>query len=241
MHRVFQEFTDLLALAEDSQDFCSAMSGPAAALDLSCFAYLALPRRPQERPCLISTYPSKWTSHYLRNNYQSIDPVIEKALRTDDPFRWGVGLSSRFTLTQQQLFEEAAEFGIRYGFTIPIHDNHGPVAALTFATDARHAKFEACINSQEHLLQLLAISFDAHVRRKLMRAREINGIKLSAREYECVEWAAQGKTTWEIGRILGISHHTVASYLNNAKKKLGVRTVIQSAVRFAAARKRERK
>jgi hypothetical protein len=25
---------------------------------------------------------------------------------------------------------EAAEFGIRYGFTIPIHDKRGPIAAV---------------------------------------------------------------------------------------------------------------
>jgi LuxR family transcriptional activator of conjugal transfer of Ti plasmids len=72
MHRVFQHFIDLLSVAEDPQDFSKAMADAAAALDLSCFAYLALPRGPHGRPSLISTYPSSWTSHYLRSNYQSM-------------------------------------------------------------------------------------------------------------------------------------------------------------------------
>ena len=59
---------------------------------------------------------------------------------------------------------------------------------------------------------------------------------LSPRELECLEWAAQGKSAWEIGRILGISRHTVASYLDNAKEKLGVRTIVQAATRLAAAK-----
>jgi LuxR family transcriptional activator of conjugal transfer of Ti plasmids len=58
MHRVFQHLIDLLSVAEDPQDFSKAMADAAAALDLSCFAYLSLPRGPHERPSLISTYPS---------------------------------------------------------------------------------------------------------------------------------------------------------------------------------------
>jgi DNA-binding CsgD family transcriptional regulator len=50
--------------------------------------------------------------------------------------------------------------------------------------------------------------------------------------------AARGKSAWDIGRILGISHHTAISYLNNAKAKLGVRTVVQAA-RVAAAKREQ--
>jgi DNA-binding CsgD family transcriptional regulator len=63
---------------------------------------------------------------------------------------------------------------------------------------------------------------------------QIDGVSLSAREFECLEWAAQGKSAWEIGRILNISRHTVATYLENAKSKLGVRTVVQAVARLAA-------
>jgi len=62
----------------------------------------------------------------------------------------------------------------------------------------------------------------------------IDGVQLSPRELECLEWAARGKTAWEIGRILGISRYTAASYLNNAKEKLGVRTIVQAVMRIAA-------
>lgn len=236
MHRVFQNFIDLLSTAEDPQDFSKAMADTATALDLSCFAYLALQRTRKAKPRLISTYPSRWTDHYVRSNYQIIDPVIGEALQTPEPFRWGIDFRSRFTsTTQQQLFDEAAQFGIRFGFTVPIHDGHGPIAALTFAADERRLQFEKCIDSYGRVLQLMAMYFHANVRHKLTKERCVDGIRLSPREFECLEWASRGKSAWEIGCILGISRNTVACYLESAKEKLGVRTVVQAVTRLAAA------
>jgi len=86
MHRIFQNFIDLLATAEDLQDFSKAMADTAAALDLSCFAYLALQHARRGKPRLISTYPSRWVAHYLRNNYQLLDLGDQGARHCDDGF-----------------------------------------------------------------------------------------------------------------------------------------------------------
>lgn len=45
---------------------------------------------------------------------------------------------------------------------------------------------------------------------------------LSKREVECLHWAAMGKTSWEIGIILGVSERTVNFHVGNACGKLGV-------------------
>lgn len=240
MHRVFQDFIDSLASAQDAADFSDAMAATANALELSCFAYLALPGRTDSKPRLISTYPTEWTSHYMRSRYELIDPVITQALQTAEPFQWGVGIQSgRKSPIQQQLLDEAAGFGIRVGFTVPIHDGHGPVAALTFAASQRSSAFDSFTKSQGRVLQLMAMYFHAHVRRKLTSDHHIAGVILSPREFECLEWASQGKSAWEIGCILGISRNTVAYYLENAKEKLGVRTVVQAVTLLAAANKRK--
>ena len=44
--------------------------------------------------------------------------------------------------------------------------------------------------------------------------------KLSSREIECLRWAAAGKSSDEIGVILGISAYTVSSYFKGATRKL---------------------
>ena len=44
-----------------------------------------------------------------------------------------------------------------------------------------------------------------------------------------------GKSAWEIGRILDISHNTVTFHVENAKAKLGVRTRQQAVALLAAS------
>jgi hypothetical protein len=65
MHRIFQTFIDSLAESSDAQALHFAMEAAASALDLSCFAYLALPRASGGGARLISNYPTQWTTHYL--------------------------------------------------------------------------------------------------------------------------------------------------------------------------------
>lgn len=45
--------------------------------------------------------------------------------------------------------------------------------------------------------------------------------QLTPREVECVHWAAQGKTSWEISKILGITERTVNFHLSNSMQKTG--------------------
>jgi hypothetical protein len=135
MHRIFQAFVDHLSDSLDVNDLRSAMAEAATALDLPYFAYLSLPDLVGPEVRLISTYPVAWTTYYLRRHYERLDPVITQALGHPEPFEWGLGAGPiTMSQSQQQLFEKAAQFGIRYGFTVPIHDGRGPIAAVTFAT-----------------------------------------------------------------------------------------------------------
>src|SRR5690606_990708 len=45
---------------------------------------------------------------------------------------------------------------------------------------------------------------------------------LTERELTCLRWAAVGKTSWEMGAILGLSERTVNFHVHNACRKLGV-------------------
>jgi DNA-binding CsgD family transcriptional regulator len=212
------------------------MAEAAAALDLSSFAYLSIPNRPGDAPRLIPNYPSAWTKHYLQHHFERFDPVIIQALAHPEPFEWGLGVGSSMpSEPQRELFEEAARFGIRYGFTIRIHDARGAAAAVTFATDERQPKFERCINENGRVLQLMAMYFHAHALRKFTPDRIVDGVALSPRELECLEWAAQGKTAWEIGHILGIARRTAAFHLDNAKAKLGVHSICQAVARLVVS------
>ena len=63
--------------------------------------------------------------------------------------------------------------------------------------------------------------------------------RLSPRERECLVWASQGKSSSDIGAILGLSPRTVDGYLAKSCAKLGVRTRIEAvaaAVRAGVVR-----
>lgn len=214
------------------------MAEVSRALELSCFAYLYLPSQKGGSPQLISTYPDAWTSWYLQHHYEYFDPVVIRSLNVTEPFQWGLTFgTSLLSPPQRELFEDAARFGIACGFTIPIHDGRGPIAAVTFAADEHSgAAFSRRIEAHKQVLQLIAMYFHAHVRRRISPDRVIDGVLLSPREYECLEWAAQGKSAWEIGRILGITRRTAGFHLENAKAKLGVHSICQAVARLIASR-----
>jgi DNA-binding CsgD family transcriptional regulator len=237
MHRIFQDFIDRLSESVDVVALRDSMAEAAAALDLSCFAYLSMPYRPGAEARLISTYPSSWTTHYLQSRYERLDPVIIQALGNPEPFEWGLGIGpTELSRRQRQLFDEAANFGIHCGFTIPIHDRRGPIAAITFAADEPAPSFRRCVEEHRRVLQLMAMYFHAHARSKFVRDRVVDGVPMSPREFECLEWAARGKSAWEIGHILGISRRTAAFHLDNAKAKLGVRSICQAVACLAASK-----
>ena len=61
-----------------------------------------------------------------------------------------------------------------------------------------------------------------------------NNDPLTERERECLFWVAEGKTTEEVGVILGVSTSTANSHLTNAIQKLGARNralAIATAIR----------
>lgn len=236
MRRTFQAYVDRLMECQEEGELRQSMADTAAALDLSCFAYLALPNELTDTPVLISNYPTIWTTHYVQMRYERLDPVIVQALREPEPFQWGLGFGPvENSAAGQQVFEEAARFGIRCGFTIPVHDTTGAIAAITFAADARRSSFERVVERHAGVLQLMAMYFHAHASRKLPSRRKIDGILLSPREIECLKWAAEGKSAWDTSRILGISRHTVTFHLDNARAKLGVRSTVQAVARLVVS------
>jgi DNA-binding NarL/FixJ family response regulator len=61
-------------------------------------------------------------------------------------------------------------------------------------------------------------------------------VDLSDREIAALTWSARGKTSQEIGQILGLSKRTVDFHIENARQKLGVATRVEAAVRAAMGR-----
>lgn len=68
-----------------------------------------------------------------------------------------------------------------------------------------------------------------------MEYRRISGFEepptLSPREKECILWTAEGKSSWEIGQILGISVNTVNFHIKNVMRKLDTCSRTSAAIK----------
>lgn len=120
--------------------------------------------------------------------------------------------------------DEAADMGMRDGFVVPIYGIGGQVHAVTMAGRAPQ------LNDQGRA-ELHLISIYAYARAKQLKRRSgVPPISLRRREQQVIQWAAAGKTDWEIARILGISESAAHKHIENIKRRMGVGTRVQAIV-----------
>lgn len=180
-----------------------------------------------------SNYPEEWLQRYLVEGYFAIDPTIADAKRARRPFVWSGADMMRHGGEVRKIAGEAAEFGIKSGFTIPIRTGFGRIALLSLASE-RTEPDRVTIKDETHAATAIAY---AHM--NLLRIRDDTlqtaGVALSPREVTCLNWASLGKTQAEIARLTSLSEKTVRFYLEQARVKLGASNTTH-AVMIAAAR-----
>jgi len=107
---------------------------------------------------------------------------------------------------------------LRGGFVTPILLLDGGVAAISFG--GADEDFSPEDRSLLGFVGNCAIGVLLH--RRFGARGSFND--LSPRESDCLLWGAEGKTDWEIARILGISRSTVTKHILSAREKLGATT-----------------
>ncbi|RUV97318.1 LuxR family transcriptional regulator [Mesorhizobium sp. M5C.F.Ca.IN.020.14.1.1] len=217
---LFFEMTDDTAQSEQLFELLSAF---ALKFDCPWIAYgpLASEQRvfkPNRQDSVVMwNYPAEWQERYSRMGYAKIDPLIKKGRKEAGAFRWSeVYTDESITEDGRRVLDEAATFGLRTGVTVPLH---GPADSFRFMSFAQATDCELQ-NRAITYLQMAALRFHLRVV-KLGTPTEPEQIyKLSAREIECIYWVSKGKSSWEIGTILGRSRNTIDFHLKNVMRKL---------------------
>lgn len=232
MLNLARDFLERSKYAHNSEQLRDAVSAVIAPMDIFAFAILAPPEG--AKPLLISTYPPDWINHYIAQGYQRRDPVILRSSHVFDLITWDSQVAKRFGPGARDFFIEAEAFNIRCGITVPIHDWPGGLAAMTFVTDCRRHQYISCLPCNALALLLVALHFSNHLRRMLEPVRLTEGAELTPREFEILGWAAEGKSSTDIAPIVNVSHRIVARDLERIRAKLGVRSINQAVVAYAA-------
>jgi len=162
-------------------------------------------------------FPEGWAQRYNDNHYALRDPVVRHLQRQKVPFTWDESYAAATLREDVKLVGgEAAAFGLRTGYVIPIQLVGGVLAAVSFG--ASHADLHP-----EALAELaFAANFAVGHLLRLHHKPKGRARPVTPRERECILWASEGKTDWEISVILGISPPTVAKHLLSARQRLDV-------------------
>ena len=194
---------------------------------------------------LIGNYPEVWINVYFENDYHHQNPVHIVSQKVSRLFLWKE-LPSLMNIDgiQEKMLRDIYKFFVGDACTLPVHLPSEPSGMCTFAVKKGRG-FPA------HALPLLsfigALGFDAA--RRLARDKialcasdtteDVGAAKvklgLTERQLEVLALLGQGKTDWEIAKILGISASTVRKHVEAAKKHYDVASRTQLVVRALIA------
>ncbi|MBM9401915.1 LuxR family transcriptional regulator [Gluconacetobacter azotocaptans] len=167
------------------------------------------------------SYPDDWIEYYTDQKYITEDPTITKVAQTHTPYRWN---ELRDLLpSQRNIFSGLSTYGVRDGYTIPLHSPDGMVFVASFACRASVTRIDRVI--------LTTLTTQFYFRYQALTLSPSPSVVLSDREKECLRWAARGKSSWETGMIIGISENTVNFHIKNALSKLRCSSRIVGVVR----------
>ena len=161
----------------------------------------------------------------------SRDPVSQHCKKSALPIVWNQ--QTYVSSGQAAKWEVQARFGYAFGVAHALHLPNGRHFFIGIDRDQPLPNDAATVTRIAADLQLFAVFAQEAAFRLLFTTTSTSADlpNLTVRELESLRWTIEGKTAWELGRILGISEQTAARHVNNAMHKLGCVSKHQAAVR----------
>lgn len=179
-----------------------------------------------------ATYPDAWRAMVRDRGYFADDPVLAACQVSAAGFRWSdLPRLVEMTERQQGIMRDAANNGLTDGFTVPVNVPGEFLGCCSFAIGSGRELPRATLPAAQYVG---CFAFEAARRiRRYSGARCGQGgpPRLTQRQFDCVVLAAQGRSDWHIGQLLGISSQTVHQHIESAKRRYGVASRTQLVVR----------
>ncbi|MFH0352103.1 MAG: LuxR family transcriptional regulator [Chromatiales bacterium] len=214
------ELIDTALRATSVDDIHSLASALCRQLGFESFIYGAQFPASLVRPefVLISSYPQEWRQLYDEKGYMRIDPTVAHCKRRTTPLLWSDIRAGNPKIIDFMM--AARDFGLVNGMSFPAHGGRGEAAMLSLASHTPR-------NSGAIFVEALPVAYlmTGYMHEAVLRVfddtkLQHTQIKLTEREKECLLWTAEGKTSWEMSKILNISERTVIFHLKNCSDKL---------------------
>ena len=202
---------------------------------LSQTTYLAfnVPLGPERKRFVQCAYSGTWVKYCVSRQTLGADRLAWLAPALAGTLDWSEFADSENTRKLLSYVDDAS-IG-RQIISTPLRSIAGETALFFIGADMPAEEWESNRKSIQAEFQVLASYFHQHILRIYGNDTE-QPILVSARELDCLKWAAAGKTAWEVSVILGISERTVRFHLNAAREKLNCLTTTQAVAKAVSQR-----
>lgn len=228
---VYTKFTDLNCLVDDQ--IKSKIDKWIYSIKFDSYAYIVIPSKGFDDLFILEGFNAKWRHQYIEYGFHKIDPIINKAQRYQSPNIWtSVDLS-----LDDQFLNCAKIHGIRYGYSISLPLSEKYIGVLSVV---RKDDYFVSNKDSIGIIGMMSIYLQAFNNCTAKHFNKVNEQEiilpiLTSREHECLHWLAEGKTSWEISRILSISERTAVFHINNCMMKLGAKNRVQAIMKAVRA------
>jgi DNA-binding CsgD family transcriptional regulator len=212
-----------------------------AAFDAFCIDAETVSSPAREGNWAVASYDLAIVRDYMTDGVAAICPALTEAGRSLRPYDYVALLDGQAGNASARWQRRLLRlFGVNHAWIVPMSSLRfikGVTVYMTGrgpdATERFHATRDDVHLKAIHFFEALEATSPA-IPEDMVRSLERVG-PLTAREAECLGWAAQGKTNGEIAAILGISENTVRYHFKNLLAKLGARTRVQAVALFRSA------
>ena len=231
----FRDAASRLAKASNLQDIHQICSEVCRMIDIPHFNYISQIPVSMVSPehVFINNYPEALWSSYRQDNLLLSDPVFRHCAQSLIPILWSNRDSYIHSDEDTQFMHQLEQHDLCDGISFPLRPHKGGgVGVMSFISTSADTDVSDYLESLTSELML----FGTHVHSAVNKLAPygdngITGTRISRRERECLLWTSEGKTTDEIGLILGISVSTVTFHIQNIARKLNVSNRQQAVAR----------
>ena len=178
----------------------------------------------------VDNTPPKFRERFEAMDRRVRDPVMQHCKISGRPIIWDQSTYVEAGLGEH--WEEQASFGYRSGIAMALHLPEGRHFFLGVDLDGALTPDPGQLSRTVADLQLFTVYAQEAASRVIFPTPcDSSDPHLTPRELEALRWTLEGKTAWEVGKILGIAERTAVFHVNNAMHKLGCATKHQAAVR----------
>lgn len=176
----------------------------------------------------VGNAPKEFEDIQKDNQLAISDPVHQRLAKMSSPITYDQ--SFYVEAGAGELWEMVAPFGYKTGAVVAAHIPGGRRLYLGVDRDAPLPKDPVKLNRMLADLQLLAIHAQDAAARVLV-SRIPPKASIPQRQLDILKLSMEGKSSWAVGCLLGISENTVNYHIKQLFKELGVSTKQQAIVK----------